>query len=172
MEHQASLEIDMEERKVTRLLEVKLQPAELGTLGMEAGNLSGQLSLAEREFDAIKKEHSSKIKGIDNLLQAALDKLNKKTESREVECVEKRFFATNTLQVWHEDEMVEERAMTIEERQMSFGETQNGVVLDPEEMDETADRDMTDSERQEDIQDVIKSEQVRKNKPSLVDMSS
>lgn len=169
--NQMGLEIDMEERKLTRLLEVKLQPAELGTLGMEAGRLSGDLAIAERDYDAVKKEHSSKIKGIDNLLQAALDKLNKKTESREAECVEKRYFSTNTLQVWHGDEMVEERAMTAEERQMTFGEVQNGVVMDPEEMDDTVDRDMTDDERQEDIQDVIKSEQKRKNRPSLVDMN-
>lgn len=163
MQNQMGLEIDTETRKVTRLVDVPLQPAELGQLGVEAGKLSGELSTAERVFDGIKKEHTSIIKSLDNQLQSCLDKLQKKNESREVECIEKRCYASNCLQVFYGDEMLEERAMTVEERQMTFGEPKNGVVLDPEEADETVDRE-------QDLKDVMKAER-SPNKPSLVDMN-
>lgn len=161
---QPGLGLAVEERKVHRVVEVKLQPAELGALGVEAGQLSGELSAAEDEFDGVKKTHQAKIKGIQNKLDAALDKLRTKTDPREVECKMKLDFNSNSVQVWYQDELIEERAMTAEERQMEFGEVQHGVVMDAEEEADEVDPAT-------DLQETM-AEERSKTKPSLVDMRS
>lgn len=162
-ERQPGLGIEAETRKIHRVVEVKLQPAELGALGVEAGKLSGELATAEEEFDTVKKQHSAKIKGIENQLNGVLGKLLSKTEQREAECEMKLDFNSNSVTVWHDGEMIEERAMTSEERQMELGEVKHGVVMDAEEEEET--------DPEQDLKDTMAEERSR-NKPSLVDARS
>ncbi len=158
METQQSLEIDIEERKVTRTITVKLTQAEAADLHYQANEVKAERDRLVGEFEAVNDEFKANRKQ----LEAKLDSINAKvTESRNEECTEKRFFSENKIQVWHGEDLIEERAMTIEERQMTFGPVQTGPVLDAEEEYVTP---------EEDLHAVMKAEKSR-NKVSLVDLT-
>lgn len=151
---QSSLPLgDVAERTVTRLIAVKLQPAELAAVKEEARLVHEEMKKIEGEFEVTKKEFNSVYGKLEVKLFALIDK---QTENRQVECIEKRYFETNLYQVLNGDEVIEERALTGDERQLSI-DSVTPVVLEPEQENFT-----------DDLQDVMKEERSR-NKASVVD---
>lgn len=172
MSDQLKLEGEVVTKKVTRLVDVKLQPAEMARLGAEAGQLSGELrrvsAAAEARIKEVKTEEQQKVAKAEQELGAVLEKLEKETESRNEECEMKLYPMNRLVQVWFDGNMIEERAMTEDEfgssSEPEFSEVHHGVVLDAEETD----GEMTEEEAKQDLVDVMRDER-NPNKPSLVD---
>lgn len=158
---QQSLELECETRKVVRLVDVKLQPAELAALKAEAKEIHDEMKIKDAEFEVVKKEFQAIYKQLETKLFALIDK---ETDSRNEECIEKRFFENNKLEVWYGDKIIEERAMTMEERQGEF-KIHHGVVMDAEEDKAPT----TPEEAAEDLKSTMRDEK-NPNKPSLVDL--
>lgn len=154
---QQELAIDMEERRVTRTVNVKLSPAEKAQAMDSYNGLRDQMHELDKEFSKIKGEHKMKLDELEQ--EAEKTRLKAKNgDARLEECVEKRFFSSNTVQTWFGDELVEERPMTYEERQMNIGDVQHGVVMEEDEAPESP---------EDDLKGVMRDEQ-RADKPSLV----
>lgn len=157
-QQQQELGMEMEERRVTRTVHVKLSPAERAQCMDEYNQLRDEMETAEKEFGKLQKEHKQSLAGIEE--KAEKTRLKAKLgEPRQEDCIEKRFFGQNVVQTWFGDEMIEERAMTYEERQGNL-EPQHGVVMEAEEK-----RDPADAEA--DLREVMRDE-MRADKPSTV----
>lgn len=149
-----------ETRKITRMIEVPLNHIEKAELHDEANKLKLDLDQLEKDFKEASDEFKKEIKDVETKLDANHRKM---TGAKEFECEQRFFFANNTVQVWNGDSLVEERAMTPEEREGTLP-LKHGVVLDSDEEEKAPE---TDEERREDIADVIRQEQ-RADKPTLM----
>jgi hypothetical protein len=78
-----------------------------------------KLRAVEDELDSIKKRYASEIKCLEAGITSTVEKLNSGWDMRKVECEEIRDYDNGSVCVWRRDtaEIVEERAMTAEERQ-------------------------------------------------------
>jgi hypothetical protein len=164
---------DVEEKQVTRLIEVRLDYAARAALHDESRDLLASMKALESAFDVKKSEFKAEYNTLEAKLHATIEKM---TENQEVDCTQKTYFENNIVQIWNGEELIEERALTADERQLSIGDLHHGVVLDAEEKrreDYLASPDgadfepMTDEEQREDIASVIRAEQ-NPMKPSLV----
>lgn len=164
--NQQALEIDMKERKVTRTINVKLSPTEKAQVMDDYNSIRDEMDKAELDFACQKETHKAAL----TELEASAEKTRlraKNGDARDVECMEKSFFGTNIVQVWHEDTMLEERAMTAQERQMEIGELKHGVVQDAEFSDGRSFSERTPEEQRTDIAETM-AEEHQATKPSLV----
>lgn len=126
-----------EERKISREVTVKLTQGELADLGTKAGARSSELSGLKGDFDTVKKEWKGKIGAVEAELNDALKKLQEGTETKLMEVREVKDFALNTVKYYRTDtdELIEERALTGEERQKEMfpGEApKEGEIVGPE----------------------------------------
>lgn len=153
---QQALEMDMQQRKVTRTLMVKLSPAEKAQAMDEFNQLRDQADALEADFSTTKDKHKAALAEIET--NAEKTRLRARNgDPRDVECVEKRFFGSNLVQVWDGDTLLEERAMTAQERQMEIGDTKHGVVEDWEQG--TPFLDKAPAEQRAELAELIRSEQ-------------
>lgn len=155
---QQQLEVDYEERKVTRRVNVDLTVTEEAQLHRESRKILASIEELEGDFEKKKKEFNASHKELDAQLR---DAINKECDSRDEECIEKRFFEMNVVQVWYEDKLIEERAMTPEERQMAMGP----MIVEADDSDESEE----EVDPETDLKETMREERSR-TKPSLVDM--
>lgn len=172
MEQQTTIPLEFEERKVTRTVNVKLTNTDIANLGDEAAKLKAERDTAEadlkKHIEEVTKPLKAEIEQKTAKIENILDNINKREESRTVECIERKIFNANTVQYYFNGDLVEERAMEPGERQGEFPEVKHGELVDGDEGLEA--RPATDDEQRADIRDVILDER-RADKPSLVDMT-
>jgi len=159
---QQPLELEVEERKVTRLVQVELSVADHAQLHKDSCSKKAEIHDLETAFKVKQEEHKAALRGLEAELDSIIDK---QSESREEECIQKTFFENNLVQVWHGDKLIEERALTAEERQMHLGPIQHGTVVGAEE--DTA--EVTPEEFNEDLSETMREER-KATKMSLVDL--
>lgn len=172
--NQQPLALEYEERKIKREVEVKLQPNEVNQIAVNAGDVYAEIQAKQAEFDDVEKEFKERKETFKNQLGALekkrdemLAKINLKKETRIEDCLEKRFFATNTLQIWHGETLIEERAMTdLERRRDMFRDAQEAKSA--KEEIEAAMTDSGEGFQREDIADAIRSETSSHTKQDIV----
>jgi uncharacterized coiled-coil DUF342 family protein len=96
---------------------------EIRDLGEQMAQAVARLENLEDEFQEVKAGFKEKMAGAQKTIKACAAKIRQGFEMRLMECRMERDFAGNAVRLYRQDtgEMVEERAMTIEERQRSLG---------------------------------------------------
>lgn len=168
-EQQTSLALDCEETKTMRDVKIRHQPADSVRMLQEIGDLKILIDQKSKERDEFVKPINLEIKQSEAKMMNIIDTYNAGEEIKNVQVLQKKIFNANAVQYWHEGSMVEERAMTPEERQGSLY-----PVQEPELADDDADEDatevdsepMTQEEAAEDLKQVMRDEK-NPNKPNL-----
>lgn len=144
-----------EEKKVTRLLEVKLLAHE-------------KLELYEEERALLTEieETSGNLKLAKEKLATNQDKIKKGSVSKDVECTLKLYYENRLVQIMDGETLIEERAMTEDEFQRDLP-LQHGVVESDDSEDSS--EPLTQEEAKADLEGVIRDEK-KHGKPSLVDL--
>lgn len=164
---------DHEEKTILKIIEVKLGVTEEAVLRREAQEIRTGMKELKAAFEERKSDFNTEYKKLEAKFDQAMDKMS---AQREVECIQKTFFENNVVQIWNGDELIEERALTADERQLSMGAVQHGVVLSHEEKkardfadspDGADFEPMTEEEAEKDLKDVMRDER-SPFKPSLV----
>jgi hypothetical protein len=97
-------------------------PQETGDLAQEMAQAVARLDELEAEFGEVKAAFKEKMAKAKKTVKSCAAKIRQGFEMRLVECRMEKEFATNAVRLYRLDtaELVEERAMTVEERQRSL----------------------------------------------------
>jgi len=118
----------MEERKFNRLLKVSFTPPEKIEMSEQIASAIRNLKKVQDDLATVKAQFQSKIKEHEAEIASLSERINSGWEMRNVGCREVRDFNTGSVYVFRDDteELIEERAMTAEERQpeLPFKETE------------------------------------------------
>lgn len=165
MTEQLLTHYETETREVTRALEINLQPHEFAQLGKEAADIAADINSTEDEFKKIKTEWSGRLSEKRNHLDETLESIRHGKKTEQVECVLELNYQANSVTTRRKDtgEMVEERAMTFEERQKTMEFKEADEIHDAEEDEEPLDEEG----KRQDIAETIL-EEMKATKPSLV----
>lgn len=131
---QGSLELEVEETIVSKEIEIKLTNIDKAHMADEAADAQVALTSTETEFKGIKNDYSQRIKKLKAKIETTLEAVNTGVISRNVQCVMKKIYSSNIVQYVYEGEVIEERAMTDQDRQPKlFAPTMEGTELSPEQ---------------------------------------
>lgn len=153
------MQIEGEQKKVMRNIQVKLTPPEIMAYGQEAGLVSSELRDLGFKFEDVKKQWKGKLLKVESTLNSILKKLKDGTEYRNVECTEEKDYAARRVRYYFEGQIVEERNLHEHEMQKTF--------LDPEVC--KAPDYTPQSNADEDLRDVMYEETHRHTKQSLLE---
>lgn len=107
--------------KIKKSFDFALHPLDFDRLTLEHGEITTKISDLEGELEDKKKE----LKGAIDKLTAEMNRLNRlfrhRKETREVESDVLFDFNSGIVSYWHRGQMLEERAMTGDERQVEMG---------------------------------------------------
>jgi len=115
----------VEKRTANRKIAFKLTETELVQHALKAAGLRPEIDKLEADKKAIGAEFKKKIDEKDAELRAILSVIQTGTEERAVEVEERLNYEDCVVQVWHLGEMMSERPMTNEERQVSIHAVRN-----------------------------------------------
>ncbi len=120
----------MENEKTKEYLKCPLTEAELRAQAEKMAQNLSQIAQYEADLKSIKKQIESDIARCQADLGSAVEKFRSGFEMRNVDCEVQKDFQTNTVRTYRLDtgEMIRERALTAEERQL---------MLDLEKKEET-----------------------------------
>lgn len=141
-------EVTIETQNIQKEVERSLTVADFANLGKEVGELSVEIQDLENQFAVVKSEHKAKLEKLEKAKDKAISAINNGKTVETVECVMVKNFDTNTVTFTYNGDVVEERAMTEDERQK---ELFTGEVLpsDDEEEEEAQPSDIEDVIREE-----------------------
>jgi len=110
---------EIEERKFNRMLKVAFTETEKVDMVEAAGSAYRDLKKAQDDLATVKAQFQSKIKEHEAEISSLFERINTGWEMRSVPCREVKDFVTGSVVVFRDDtqELIEERAMTGEERQ-------------------------------------------------------
>ena len=113
----------MDVQTVQKEVRHRFSPDEIRDLGEQMAQAVARLEDLEDEFQEVKAGFKEKMAGAQKTIKACAAKIRLGYEMRMLECRMERDFTGNAVRLYRQDtgEMVEERAMTIEERQRSLG---------------------------------------------------
>ena len=112
----------METERIKELLKCFLTDSELKAQAETMAQSLSQIQSLESDLKSLKKQIESDIAAAQGALNSAVEKFRSGWEMRTIECEVTKDFETNTITVKRLDtmEVVRERAMTSEERQMAL----------------------------------------------------
>jgi hypothetical protein len=105
---------------VTKTLTFTLTETEIANRGRDAADTRSELTEIMAEFEEIKQDFKGRIGAREAMLTSLLRTIKRGTEERTVECEMVKDFDRMTVQYVFNGAIMEERAMTIEERQPSL----------------------------------------------------
>lgn len=110
---------DIEIKRMSRILKVMFTDKERLAMGDQMANAVRNIKQVKDELDAIKAQYGSKSKALEAEIANVSERLNSGWEMKSVECEEQRDFRVGSVLIVRVDtrEIIEERAMTFEERQ-------------------------------------------------------
>lgn len=116
-------------RKIVRSLPCKLSIEELQTRGTELASLCTEQEKTHEDKKDLDRGLNEKIKGLAADITATARILGQGQEFRDVECVERVLWESNTIEIWRRDtnERVQVRTMTAEEKEAYMQEDLPGV---------------------------------------------
>lgn len=134
--------------------------------GKDAADKAQLIGETEREFDSVKKRFKGKIETQESDLADVLRTIREGEEVRLVECIERKDYQRHIVEYIYEGEVMEERAMTIDERQteMKLVENPTTVVTKDGER-EKMQRHLT--KEQKELRDVMREETSKKTAKDL-----
>jgi hypothetical protein len=111
---------DIEVKKVMRILKVLFTVKQRLEMGEQMANAIRNTKQAQDEAKSVKAQYDGKIKQFDAEISNISERLNSGWEMKPVDCEETRDYRTGSAIVRRVDtqEIIEERALTWEERQM------------------------------------------------------
>ena len=114
--------MDIQETKIVKILKVMFTEKEKVDMAGQIANSIRNLNRVEDELASLSAEYRSEIKKYQMEIRATAQKLNTGWEMRSTPCIEIRNYENGSIKTFRDDsqEMIEERAMTAEERQMTF----------------------------------------------------
>lgn len=123
---------EMEERKFNRLLKVLFTPPEKIEMSEQIAAAIRNLHKAQDDLATVKAQFQSKIKEHEAEITSLSERINSGWEMRSIGCREIRDYKNGSVYVFRDDteEIIEERAMTAEERQptLPFKEKEGELV--------------------------------------------
>ncbi len=127
----------MEQERVKEYLKCTLTEAELRAQAEKMAQNLSQIAQYEADLKSIKKQIESDIARCQADLGSAVEKFRSGFEMRNVDCEVKKDFDTNTVRSYRLDtgEMIRERALTAEERQLMLDlekKSEEGSLVDAE----------------------------------------
>jgi hypothetical protein len=110
--------------EVQKAVFVKFTKDQLIELGGEAAEAALEKTRLEIEFDAVKKDWKAQIEEQDNLLMGVLARIREGGEKVPATCIMEKDYKTGQVTFTRKDtgEVVEERDMTHDEKQMDIEE--------------------------------------------------
>ncbi len=118
-----------EDRTITKELTFTLDNDGLARIAHDAASISSQLNRDRIEFKKIKTEWKDRIVGGESALSKLMLVIERGTETKMVECIERRKFAENKVEYIVDGKVIEERAMDAEERQMEIDPNDKTVII-------------------------------------------
>ena len=118
----------MEEEKLKRYLRYDFTENELKDLAGEMAQSMGEHEAAKIEMKAIKSQFDSKLKIAQTNVTLTAGKIRTGFEMRSIECTVQKDFKKGKVIVTRDDlfEIIEDRAMTAEEKQKDMDFLKNG----------------------------------------------
>lgn len=114
---------DVQDTVVEEFLDFKLTEDDFAEKGKEAGRTSGELSQLENQFDTVKKDWKEKIENKEGELSVILRTIRAGTEKRKVKCIKQKDFQAHMVRWIFDGQVMHERAMELNERQMELVKT-------------------------------------------------
>lgn len=108
------------EEIVLRDLTFTLTEADFAEKGKAAGRTAAELRGLEDEFDTLKKEWKGRLDDKESDLSDIHATIRRGKETRHVKCVERKDFNANSVEYLFNGEVLESRAMGLEERQLTL----------------------------------------------------
>lgn len=118
----------VEQKTIYRVLKTNFTEKEKLDMAGQIANCIREKKSNEDELASISSQYKSNVKRLEAEIAGFAEKLNTGWEMRRAECFEIRDYATGNLSVIRKEtgEVVEERALTGEERQMGLFEEKDG----------------------------------------------
>lgn len=118
-----------EDRTITKELTFTLDNDGLARIAHDAASISSQLNRDRIEFKKIKTEWKDKIVGGESALSKLMEVIERGTETKMSECIERRKFHENKVEYIVDGKVIESRAMDAEERQMEIDPNDKTVII-------------------------------------------
>lgn len=109
-----------EGKKVKRAIPFKLTEKEKSDRGEQAAKINEELEAAVEKRKIVMKDHNDNIKALTGKVSKLLKQINEGQERREAEVVEVKNFEGNVMEYYLDGEVVDSRAMTVEDRQLDL----------------------------------------------------
>ena len=109
---------EIEEKSVDRDLTFILTEDDFSAKGKLAGRLSADLNKSRNEFESVKKDWKGKIEEKEGELSSVLATIRRGEEVRRVKCIERKDYNSNIVHYIFNGEVMHERPLEINERQM------------------------------------------------------
>lgn len=106
--------------KLKRMLPFKLSDEEKARKGEIAAQLNKQHEEAVTQKKVAVAKHNERINDLSKRISVQLMMINEGVERREVQCTEVKNYESNEIQWWFNNEKMDSREMTTEERQMEL----------------------------------------------------
>jgi len=121
---------EMQERKFNRLLRVLFTPPEKIEMSEQIANAIRNLKKAQDDLASVAAQYKSEMKKFEAEIASLAEKVNSGWEMRSIVCREIRDYNNGSVYVFRDDteELIEERAMTVGERQQALPFKEGAVV--------------------------------------------
>ncbi len=114
------MESEHEDVEVQKSLTFKLTTQEIADKGRKAAELERETGEQESQFENVKAEWKGKINKLENEKRDLLRTIRKGEEERQVQCIMRKEYSRMVVQYLWKGIVMEERAMTLDERQLSI----------------------------------------------------
>lgn len=166
---------DVQEKQIEKYLNFKLTEQDFADKGKDGGKLAGELNDLEAQFDAVKKQWKEKIDTKQAELDVVLTTIRRGNEDRKVICIEQKDFVGHVVNYIFNGEIMHQRPMEMNERQLELVKSPNVVKIDEKQamsnhLKRQANADThapAPTQEQKDIKDVMREETNRKTKQDL-----
>lgn len=162
-----TVQANIKEQEISKKLTFELTQEEIANKGRDAAKLSKELFELELDFDDVKKAWKARISAKSQELSKTLKVIDAGTEDREVVCTCRKDYDSLTVQYIYGGKLMEERAMSIEERQLELDfEKKKRQKEAQAKLKESESERPSDAQRE--LRDVIREETNAKKKVDLV----
>jgi hypothetical protein len=176
---QAELKPNIEEMQVNKTFEFVLSDADLARKAKDAAAVREDIKTIESEFDSVKARYKSRLTQATEDLHDILGEITNGKEERTVDATLRRDYDRMMISWHYEGKVLEERAMTPEERQRSFDiidggaeavtrDASNVVELPTADLEAAGDQGEKPRSRAQQLRDAMREEQNIKTKKDIV----
>lgn len=163
---------DIERREVEREIDFKLSEEEVAQFARKAAEVEQEAAKIMIEFESVKKDWKAKLKVHESERLNLMSMIRDGFQKRKVKCLEQKDFKTNTVFYIYGGSIMDERALTVDERQSALAMSGFGhspVVAPSSEDEAMANVPLSQDEQSREMRDVIRDETRAATKHSSLD---